>query len=582
MESSTHLKLPKIDQLISDCIKNENELKSTRVGLFEEMIKLGFISPDDAIPIIVKEMRETVDLGLIVICMKYEVDKNIYVNVPGLGPAHILLYAYQQHYSMNKHLFEMFYILTVLLGTSTLSPSYHVVQKQNPLEFYTGIKEKHIQVESVYEWLANKGCKIPSIASELIEYVKLLPKYDQNVINVYTNSGNEWPPEMFVYMLASRNPYWKKLKLEELKPNYLKAAVNSTFFELVANMLNTGLRPSYIDFSFWIAHYKYISNFHNNNYLIEQCELMIIDLIRRGFKIDLYYLDEIGSINPRFRTQLIEEYQRPLFKKVCSNNEDGYIPDEIKTVAVYLGISDSNKANFCSSIENITSADLDSLIGANQKKNNEAMISKVNSLADYINSTHFKGCTNRGDFSDNPLNYPIDLLAYYKDMEGKTWCFLSKDFESLLHKKINPTTKLSLPEDFIIRLDVQTKTLKFFGINLSDPKTISKIIAEIKKDDSPSNSSSDIVIERVKGLLNSKGLTEHVLIYDIPLRDIINRFKRLGVDFQDIILLSDSEIDKTIDQANTEFSPKVIYNLLCFCLDAELLKDFNQLTAFFT
>lgn len=587
---SEQVKPSTFDKLVIDCVNDHEEMKSTRIGIFEEMIKTNMIDVNEALSFVVKEMKNISDMGMVVICLRNGADRNLYIDANALGPAHILVYA--QH-TLPKSLFEMFYIIMVMSGSDVSRDAYKRVIVEDPMIFYTKKNDYSvplIKVESVHDWLKKiKDFKLPAYTSDLIELVKT--KNDRHIYGVYLNTVQfgKWDIECVSYMLYSRNSNWQNVEItfsskeEKIKQGsvYLKIAINATFYDLVVAQLNVGYRPTYIDFSFWIQHYKTIKHVHNVDYLIDQLESSFIELIKRGYKIDLYYLDEIGSINPDFRRTLYDEYEKPLYDKVCSITNDGYIPDEIKNVSVYLGIPEGvTKASFCSSIESITKADHDSLIKANRKRSTDAISNKLNLLSDYINNNHFNGCTNISSFENDPLTYPVDLLSYYKDSDNHTWCFLSNDFESLLRNKINPSTKERLPDDFLVKLKQQTDMLEYFGIPLTDPKTINKIIAEIKSIDTPTNKESDVIINRVQLLLESKGYTKAFIIKEMKLRDLVNKFKRIDVNIDEILILSESEYDKTIENARTEFSPQVMYNLICFALNDVLTYNIEQLKNF--
>lgn len=625
--NDNHDNLGLIDRLIRDCIRDKDEMKSTRIGLFEEMIRTKIIDVDDALPILIKRMRTVADMGMVIVCLRNGADCNLYVNAESLGPAHILVYAYNTFYNNStsfktnksdssktnqsydqKVLFEMFYIIMVMSGSVTSSPAYKTVKKEDPLDFYQKkgnttkknviFDESIIKIESTYSWLSHKeNFNLPGFTTELIDLVSKKP--DRNIYGVYLNTDRfgKWKETDIQYMLTSRNSNWQNIDLSEpinknkantknkdlLKQNsiYLNIAIGATFFDLVVAQLNQGMRPTYVDFSFWVQHYKRIKEVHNVEYLINQLELSFIELIRRGYKIDLYYLDEIGSINPDLRRTLYDEYEKPLYEKVCSIKTDNFIPDEIKNVSVYLGIPESSsKFSFCSSIESITQADHESLIHANKKRSTDAISTKLNLLSDFINHNHFDGCTNISSFEENPLNYPIDLLAYYKDNEGQTWCFLSNDFDGLLRNKVNPSTKDKLPEDFIARLEQQRDILEYFNIPLSDPKTINRIISDIKKTDIPSNEETDKIINRIKLVLEPKGYTEDFIIKKMKLGDIVRKFENISVDIREILILSSSEYSKTIEKAKTELSPRIIYNLICFTLNDVLSESVEQLKNF--
>lgn len=582
-----HLKLSKVDQLVADCVSSNEENKSTRIGLFEEMIKTGVIFVDDALPIVIKEIKTVSDLGLIVICLRNGAYRNLYVHTQGLGMAHIIIFAFSIHFRPNKRLFEYIYNLLILSGASSSLPSYN--SSGNNISNHGDRKGNSlVQSESVFEWLIHKGkgeFKCKSVSSEILDHIKSrdYPKLDREIYSVYLDDTSicDWDPEMLPYLLYSRNSEWRKLRVIKKDSLYLKVAVNATFLDLVINMLDDGLRPSYVDFSFWIAHYKHIYSFNNVDYLVDQCESMFLELIKRGYQIDLYYLNEIGSINPQFRIKIMDEYSRPLLNKVCNYRSDGYIPDEMKEAAIYFGIPEgTSKENFCNAVEHITSADLDAIIAGNREKNSHAIGSRLNFLTDYVNTRSSGSCDNLVDFNDNPLDYPNDLLAYYKDNNGKTWCFLSKDFESLIHSEINPSTKGRLPIEFINRLKHQTDQLNFFGIPLSEPKTVSFLINKIKKSDTPSNEKTDEIVKRVMNVLKYRGITEAVILNKMKIGEIISKFQRLGINMRQILLVGDSELDKTINAANTEFSPRIIFNLICISLSSKFDSDIATVEQF--
>lgn len=575
---STKLSPSEIDNIIADCVDSNDEQKSTLIGLLEQMIKIGFIDHNEALAIAIKEIKTIADISIIIVILRHGADPNIYLNVKGLGNAHLLLYAYYIHFDNNRNLFNILYNILVLRGSSTRSTSY---------QGNTTLLDQ-IKMESVYEWIINKSkgeFEMPPVASEIFNFITSDKCSDHNkeIYSVFLNDPTifKWRQDVIPLLLYTRNPRWKSVEIEEKDSIYLRIGFNATFSELVIQMLDDGLRPSYLDFTFWIFHYKHISSFKNVDYLIGECEKMILELVKRGYQIDLYCLDEIGLINQDFRTLLINEYQKPLYNKVCSNTEDNYIPDEMKNIAIYLDIQeDYDKKLLCNSIEHITSAELESVIKANQKRNSYAISSKLNFLTDFINSFGKGSCDNMEDFNDNPLDYPNSLLAYYKDKSGKTWCFLSKDFEQLLHTKINPTTRNSLPNEFLNRIAIQTEVLKFFNVPINEPKTIAKILNEIKKSQIPTNMKTDEILLRVKYLLESKGLTEDIIIKRMSINELISKFSRIGIDISDHLCLSGDENDKTLFEAKTEFSPKMCFIIICHALNSALKTSFTFIEMF--
>ncbi len=601
METQEHLKLSELDHLILDCINTNNEVKSTRIGLLEDMIEDGITTADEALAICVKEIKHISDLGLLTVIIRNGASKNLYVNVKGMGPAHILIYGFSK---LPHDIFIRFYNLMLLFGYSSLSPCYEKKENsENRENRKVHFDETNVVMESVKEWILTRSkIDLFDTASQVYSYIKSdkCSISDKYLYSVYLNDDSiiEWTPEVLPLMLNSRNSSWHKLKINidpemsvkevyDMKSKFLKVAVNATFLELATSMLNLGYRPNYIDFTFWIAHYKHLVEYVKVESLIKETEIIFLEVIKRGYKLDRYSVDEIGYVNPEFRVKLIEEYEKPLWQKVCSYTEDSYIPDEIKDVIVYLEIdAESDKPSICTNIEKITGADLDSLKAANRKRNSHLISSKLNMLNDFItfsSNSHIANgrCDNLNDFNENPLDYPDRLLMYYRDTDNKTYCFISKDFANLVHTGINPSTKKKLPGEFVERLKNQIKILNYFGIPLSDPKTVDRLIHDIRKDDVLSNTETNNILTKVKDILESRGIDEDAMMNSIPMKTYISKFNKIGIDIQKILLIPESEFDKTIQTMKSEFSTQMIQIIICYCLYQKLKEDITLVNSFF-
>ena len=81
-------------------------------------------------------------------------------------------------------------------------------------------------------------------------------------------------------------------------------------------------------------------------------------------------------------------------------------------------------------------------------------------------------------------------------------------------------------------------------------------------------------------VLKYRGITESNIMNVMKLREIITKFQRIGVDIKQTLLISDSEIDKTINDANTEFSPRIMFILICVSLDNKFSVDISTVEQF--
>lgn len=583
-------------KIITDITTDSSfEMKSTRIELLNEILKNGITNINNSLSIAVSKIKTDIDLSIINICIKNGADPNSYLDVPSLGPAHILVYAYT---ILSYELFEMLYYLLILLGGNANVPAFKIEEKDFGELDVSRYKKPSIVIESVYEWLVNhddKNSQLKRTSTDIIAYI-LSDEFDSHkreILSVYLDQEDllrgshhhhhhhyYWSTEMIPYLLCSRNPNWNKIKLPddltlEQKSEFLKIAVNSTFSLLVDNMLALGYRPSYTDFAFWIAHYKQIHSIDNEKFLIQECEKIFISLVNIGYQMDMYCIDEIGSINPEFRVKILDAYNVPLWKKVCTQNDE-YIPDELRTVSLYLGIpDDSHKNDFCHAIERITMADLQTLAKANRKRNSDTIASKINFLSDYISESYGKcvTCDNFTSFKDNPLDYSEKMLAYYKSTDQKIWCFLSKDFERLLQTGINPSNNEKLPFEFLQQIQGKINVLKHFGIPLSDNRSIEKIVLSLKTPDQPNNNKTDLYINSIKNLLEIRGITEDTIIYQMKISELINRFTRIGVDIKNIIMIYDYDDEQRLINIKSDLSIQMMFNLICVVLYESVKED---------
>lgn len=560
------------------------EMKSTRIELLNEILKNNFTNINDTLSIVISKIKTEIDLAVICVCIKNGADPNTYLDVKDLGPAHVLVYAYT---ILSKELFEMLYYLMVLMGANVNLPAFKIEQKVFGELDVSSYKKSSIIIESVYDWLLNRDLHLKRLPSEIIGHIisSDFDPHKREILSVYLDEEEllkgahhhhhhhyYWTTDMIPYLLCVRNPNWKKIKLpNELslteKSEFLKIAVNSTFSQLVSNMLEMGYRPTYIDFAFWIAHYKQLHTIDSEKFLISECEKMFLSLANVGYQMDLYCIDEIGSISPEFRVKLIDEYNKPLWRKVCSQNDE-YIPDDLRNVSIYLGIpSESHKKDFCTAIERLTMSDLQTLLKANRKRNSETIASKINFLSDYFTETHrCVTCDNFTSFKDNPLDYSEKMLAYYRSSDQKIWCFLSKDFERLIQSGINPSNNEKLPFEFLQQIQSKINVLKHFGIPLNDNKSIESVILSLKSPDEPNNIKTDIYINSIKNLLELKGITEETIIYQMKIGDLINRFKRIGIDIKNTIMIYDFSSDQTLSIIKSDLSLLMMFNLICISL----------------
>jgi hypothetical protein len=537
--------------------------RSMRTALIDELLGHSEFSFDEALALSLMTIDNEFDIGIIPVCIRNGANPNTYVSTPTLGDAHVLVSAF---YSVPENVYPLVYSTLVFLGSNPNSPCF------DP-------STSNIVYESAADWLLNRGIKLPHGSSELLEAVKTLPYRESLCLSVYVNTDFVvWTPDALPFMLTSRNPNWAMVANPPNDPVFLRTAFRAVFPDLFINILNSGIRPSYYDIVSFISHMTRVYRIQNSHPLREMCRTMILACVQRGIPLDSYELDWIRGLDPEFAVLIEREYKRPLWKKVCSI-DDGYIPKEFTETIVFFGLPEHmNKHDLCRSFEEITSADMDSLVRAFRKKNARIMSSRINTLRDFINYDPTAMCDNPESITGDAMDYSERALAYYKDESGKNWCFLSNSYDSLLNTQTNPINGQSLPLGFIETVRGNAAFLNAFGIPLHDPRTIQAIMDKMRTSDELVNAETNTAVDRVQSVLNSRGVTKDVLV-SMSTRETASRLSKLNININDYIE-DFTMFDIPIREYNINATPELVYVLVCRLLYTVFSNDIQRLNRF--
>lgn len=565
--------------IISELVGVSHEEKSTRIALIDEILEHKDFNPNECMALMLDVIKTEHDIGLCALCLKHGADPNIYLNAHRVGPAHFLIAAFKK---LPRGIYANFYCFMVLRGSNPENPCF------DPREFSDSIIP-----ESVHSWLKNNGVELPNSTSRILELLPRFPYRDQLCLSVLLDTKDEslkkshsdplniqWNNQALEFMLISRNSNWKNVKYETKDSVYLKLAFKSTFPQLFEHIINDDIRPTYYDFCYFISHMAAIYKIENSHPLRRMCREMIQMCVDRGVEMDLYQLDEIRSIDSEFCVQLTERYRKPLWTKVCSIRSDTYIPSEMSEAFLFFGMSDEmQKYDICGAFEEITSADLETLIKTFKKKNSRQMGSRINMLTDFINLTPESYCDNPHSITGDPMEYSDKALAYYKDSDGKNWCFLSNSFESLLSKKKNPISMKPLPREFLLTLEYQKRYLEDFGISLHEPKTIRAVIENIKKVNEISNDKTNQIIGKITKLLEVHNMSE-MRIKNMRIGELSRRLSTVGVYLSDFIDINEQNESVLVKDFDGLLSSKMIFIIICKLVHDKMLEDITKLETF--
>lgn len=554
-------------KLLSEMSGLSHEEKSTMIGLVESILQKGHFSPNECMALTLDVIKTEHDLGLLAMCLHHGANPNMYIDAHKIGPAHFLIAAFNK---VPKSLYAIFYCYMVLKGSNPESPCF------DPKAF-----DGSIVPESVHVWLKNNKHELPSSATTIFGLIPNFPHRDKLCLSVLLDANYvPWDVMALEFMLIARNPDWKKVTYEIKDSRYLKMAFKSTFPGLFTALFDDGFRPSYFDVCYFISHMITIYKIPHSHLLRDMCKEMINCCVDRGVEFDLYQLDEMRNVDPEYVVELESKYKKPLWSKVCSIKTDGYIPKELTESTIFFGISeDVAKYDLCGNFEEITSADLESLVRAFKKKNSRQMGMRINMLTDFINATPEARCDNYQSISGDAMEYSDKALAYYKDHEGKNWCFLSNSFESLLTKRVNPINGRPLPREFLHTVEYQKRFLDDFGISLHEPKTIRAVIEKLKKNQELNNEKTDTIISRVTSLLEMNGTPKQKLI-NMKMTEITRRLTNIGIQLDEIIEIQESDMDVKVKDFDKCLTSQMLFIIICRLVYDKMLEDITKLEKF--
>lgn len=551
--------------IISDILSdNDVEMKATRIGLFQQMIKLEIVDPDLCLSFVISKIKYAKDISLIALLLNYGADPNIYLQVENLGNCHILLYCYSK---IPPQFFHTIYYLFVLKGANVNLASFTNLTNVNTDSSLLNILNNKIIYESVHSWLTSKIdiSHLPVLSSVVVNLLKNNPNKELcEIISILVNDSslcdNKWQIKHFEYMLYSRNSNFQNVE-EITDSSYLTLAVKSTYYELVKNMLDCNLKPTYIEFASWIAHYKKISENLDDEFLIKECERIFYSLVDIGYSIDQYCFNEIAIINADFKNDLLEYYKKQKYLKPLS-------PGDKKLIEFYFGHGDLEELMMC---------DIQQIKKLIAKRNMNIILSKLSFLTNIEPNIIFE---NYGSFDKNPLHYLEKSMVYYFN-DGKYWIFLSYQFEDLLKTKKNPYNNEDLPFELIDEIKHKIAVFEYYNISIYEIETVDEVIIRFKEIDTPTNIKTDLKVNTIREILLIKDLSENLILRISRIEKLISMFDRIGIDIQYILLLSDFNINDKLYQIKTPFSQKMIFVLICVVLYDKIKSDKTIFENFF-
>jgi hypothetical protein len=432
------------EQLIiigSDRIQSAEIIYAIYVALKDKSLR-----PDLLLSEVVPYFNKYEYLLLTAFALRANANPNLYIQ-SNYGTVHILGYAYILHGEDTTYKVGSARPLDIHIGLLLFKES-----KPNMDMFLSPVNVRRefetTQKVSVIQWLEQNN--IPNILKKETTDLQELHR-----IHMLLNITNKEKLEKENYIESDGKVcmrYYSNFALEDcpktkdmLEMDYILLHIAFSFFNVdgYKKMIDEGYYPSYLLVNSMIVEavkYKDRSYVPHSNAIIEN-----------GTQLDTEQLNLISSgLGPDVYQRITKEYLQPYWKKICSVTKDvGKSPLKLKRLAQSFNIDpEGNKEIICTSLDNISKSDKQTVIENSMKRQSIKLNSHVTSIADYSISDDFV-CQNRSTMKHEANEYNDLDISTYKDMNGSNWCFTSDVYDDLLEYKINPYTKENLKDSFL-------------------------------------------------------------------------------------------------------------------------------------
>lgn len=503
--------------MIERTFSEKNEMRSLRYGffekIFEEISKQDSTDDDLSVERILELSLERIskisDLTFVYICLKYINNPNFYVETNN-GIFHILIYA---SLVLREEFINLFFFMMVLKGSNPELPAYKV--------------ESDVIPETVQNWLKKtKNLEIYSTSSQCLENLDVLDQKEKMLIEVAFDLKKSYQYEYFNFILTLRKPLFNKIVRDErLKDHFcLKQTFTAAFKEMFVQILNSGVLPSHLEMYYFVTHIVRLNSLKGTDRIVKELQDMMFEAVRMGSELDTYIYSELYLINPQMASNVANEYQKPIWEKICKIKENNYVPAKMIKQAMYLGEPPtSNKDQICNFFGELTSSDQEKIIRNFIESNTMKLKLRFTQLTKKLPSSI--NIKNSYLFERNPLEYSEIITEYYKDEDGEIYGFMSRSFENLIYSKVNPYNGRNLPEYFLDSIENKINFLKKNEIPLTFSKTIGNVLNDIKEKQKISSSETDRIVETIFLQLRTLKGYEKNSIKKMPISELNYKFQ---------------------------------------------------------
>lgn len=537
-------------QAVQECAAAKTLIERAKLHLYiVKGLARKLIEPDVLLTIAIAEVKGIGDLIMVALALRGGANRNLYVQTPNIGYAHIIVYAATtlRGASRETNLIILTLLVLLIMGSQTSAAAFdqsYLLQQgeftnspgantwtpqeskapatdtsflENVAELFVGKTEPlrtpgvtPKPVQSVQDWLKAQG----------------LPAFDQNIdklvgqlrreVRVSLGTMCDRPDLAYTEdtvpaledVLASRatqiiNQYpadkgTRVAILERGEPAGISRSVEAIFAEAFIHFLDAGLPISYFTVNRLVLGLRTAFRAGDTT-ITTEFQMMLQYAIDRGTPLDYEQLAVISTTNAGLAQQILQVYRQPQWKKACAGPASTPTPDALKITAFTIGIDPSTpKTKICEELKTLSQADAISLKNAAILRQKARVGANVSSISDFIaGSVPAVSCSNNTVMQTDPFDYNDASMTFYKDSEAQIWCFTSDMYQSLLNNPINPHTGQALPTGFKLQLQTHLDILQRLGIPPSNPIPVTTAIDALTRPDEVSGKESTYIIDTV-------------------------------------------------------------------------------------
>jgi hypothetical protein len=458
-------------------------------------------------------------LYMIALCLKAGASANLYVKHEKTGSCHVLVYTCISQ-TRPKDLKTVMLCLRLFYkyGSSLDSLAY------KPLEG----EQEHTTL-TVNNWFAERQGEIDenvlfADTCDLDTQITLLADLITNTKDVTVDDALHYRANSFLpnFQFTKGSMYMA----DEAGENYLlKLAVRYANSAAYRTFVEKGCIPTYFIVNRILF---FIQDYAADKLLSKEYKDMLLYTVSLGVAIDIEQMSIISATDTPYAQALLQIYRQPAWRKVCSGVLE--LTDEVKNLSFDLNIDASSKSATCDKLLKYSQVDSVRLRKAAIARQKDRL---SNDLSDYLdlieNKTTTFTCSNKSSLQSDPFEYNDSSMSYYKDDLGRTFCFPSNLYETLLEKKKNPYTDDPLPDIFLLRVKKHYEILKELGMANRTPVSVTEALQQLHKKDDVSNGESNRIVDTIENLFRTFDI-DRKLVQKFKAEDCNVCLKSIGMD----------------------------------------------------